>query len=70
MRHGIFLWIVLGGLVGGCEGSRDAHDLATDLEGTVSETTPARILQDVDLTQVPLTLSVAGENIHRYGPHD
>lgn len=58
--------------VTGCGGGgRDAHEVVSDLEGTVSsDSAPARILQDVDLAHAPLTLSVAGDETRRYGPED
>jgi hypothetical protein len=45
----------------GCAGGRDAHDVAADLEGTVSPQSAERLLRDVDLARAPVEIS-AGDD--------
>lgn len=55
-------------LVAGCSsGERDADEVVTDLEGTVSASTVERLLRDVDLTRTALTIHVGSESPERFG---
>ena len=69
-RPGLSLLLLLTtGLVAGC-GGRAAHDVALDLEGTVSSSTVERVLRDVDLQRAPVTIAVDRLEPMEYGASD
>jgi hypothetical protein len=52
-------WLILMMLGLGCVGAgRDAHDVASDLEGTVTPAMVERLVRNTDLQQVALSISV------------
>lgn len=61
--------LLLAGPLSGC-GGRDAHDIAADLEGTVSTSTVDRLLRDVDLQRSPVVIAVDREETQTFGPAD
>lgn len=63
------LFLLLTAPLAAC-GGRDAHDIAADLEGTVSTSTVDRLLRDVDLNRAPVVLSVDREDTQTFGPSD
>jgi hypothetical protein len=63
--------LLLPPLSSGCAGGgRDAHDIAADLEGTVSTSSVDRLLRDVDLSKASVTVSIDHADTQTFGPAD